>query len=91
MGGNLSFLASRGLGISMSPQFLRFRAISDWKGAAEGHTLQAAEVSWSGRRGVNTLQLVYRKCREDVVTMPILSALYDVIFGGKPVPRPLSG
>ena len=87
MGGNLSFLGLAGVGdlyvTSVSPLSRNFRV---GKALAEGHTLQTAEVALGQvAEGVNTLQLVYRKCREDVVTMPILSALYDVIFGGKPV------
>ena len=88
MGGNpLSFLGLAGVGdlyvTSVSPLSRNFRV---GKALAEGHTLQAAEADLGQvAEGVNTLRLVYEKCREDVVAMPILSALYDVIFGGKPV------
>ena len=88
MGGNpLSFLGLAGVGdlyvTSVSPLSRNFRV---GKALAEGHTLQAAEADLGQvAEGVNTLRLVYEKCREDVVAMPILSALYEVIFGGRPV------
>ena len=67
---------------SVSPLSRNFRV---GKALAEGQTLQTAEADLGQvAEGVNTLRLVYEKCREDVVAMPILSALYDVIFGGKP-------
>jgi glycerol-3-phosphate dehydrogenase len=34
---------------------------------------------------VNTLRVVYEQCQRDDIAMPILAALYEVIFGGKPV------
>ena len=88
MGGNpLSFLGLAGVGdlyvTSVSPLSRNFRV---GKSLAEGNTLKAAEAGLGQvAEGVNTLRLVYEKCREDAVAMPILSALYDVIFGGRPV------
>jgi glycerol-3-phosphate dehydrogenase (NAD(P)+) len=88
MGGNpLSFLGLAGVGdlyvTSVSPLSRNFRV---GRALADGHTLESAEKNLGQvAEGVNTLRLVYEQCQRDEVAMPILSALYDVIFGGKPV------
>ena len=88
MGGNpLSFLGLAGVGdlyvTSVSPLSRNFRI---GRALADGHTLESAEKNLGQvAEGVNTLRLVYEQCQRDEVAMPILSALYDVIFGGKPV------
>ena len=35
--------------------------------------------------GINTLQLVHAHVEKNGIVMPILEALYQVIFGGRPV------
>ena len=88
MGGNpLSFLGLAGVGdlyvTSVSPLSRNFRV---GRALAKGHTLEAAETALDQvAEGVNTLRLVYEQCQRDTVAMPILSALYDVIYGGRPV------
>lgn len=88
MGGNpLSFLGLAGVGdlyvTSVSPLSRNFRV---GRALADGHSLESAEKNLGQvAEGVNTLRLVYEQCQRDEVAMPILSALYDVIFGGKPV------
>ncbi len=88
MGGNpLSFLGLAGVGdlyvTSVSPLSRNFRV---GRALAEGFSLEEAEaVLGQVAEGVNTLRLVYAQCGKDDISMPILSALYDVIFGGKPV------
>ena len=57
------------------------------KALAEGHTLEVAEATLGQvAEGVNTLRLVYEKCLEDVVAMPILSALYECHIRGQARP-----
>lgn len=88
MGGNpLSFLGLAGVGdlyvTSVSPLSRNFRI---GRALAEGMTLEAAESSLGQvAEGINTLRLVRAKCQEFGIVMPILEALYQVIFGGKPV------
>ena len=88
MGGNpLSFLGLAGVGdlyvTSVSPLSRNFRV---GRALAEGKSLEAAETELGQvAEGINTLRLVYERCDIDRVAMPILRALYDVIFGGKPV------
>jgi glycerol-3-phosphate dehydrogenase (NAD(P)+) len=88
MGGNpLSFLGLAGVGdlyvTSVSPLSRNFRV---GRALAQGMTLEVAEADLGQvAEGVNTLRLVYEHCNTDGVAMPILSALYDVIFGGRPV------
>ena len=88
MGGNpLSFLGLAGVGdlyvTSVSPLSRNFRV---GRALADGSSLEEAEaVLGQVAEGVNTLRLVYEQCSKDDISMPILSALHDVIFGGKPV------
>ncbi len=88
MGGNpLSFLGLAGVGdlyvTSVSPLSRNFRV---GRALAEGLSLDAAEAQLGQvAEGVNTLRLVHARCEEFGIVMPILDALYQVIFGGKPV------
>jgi len=88
MGGNpLSFLGLAGVGdlyvTSVSPLSRNFRV---GRALAEGLTLDAAEAQLGQvAEGVNTLRLVRARCESLGIVMPILEALYQVIFGGKPV------
>ena len=88
MGGNpLSFLGLAGVGdlyvTSISPLSRNFRI---GRALAEGIDLTEAEHALGQvAEGINTLRLVHAKCGELGIVMPILDALYQVIFGGKPV------
>lgn len=88
MGGNpLSFLGLAGVGdlyvTSVSPLSRNFRV---GRALAEGLSLAEAEAQLGQvAEGVNTLRLVHARCAEFDIVMPILDALYQVIFGGKPV------
>ena len=88
MGGNpLSFLGLAGVGdlyvTSVSPLSRNFRI---GRALADGHSLESAERDLGQvAEGVNTLKLVYNQCQRDQIVMPILNALHEVIFGGKPV------
>jgi glycerol-3-phosphate dehydrogenase (NAD(P)+) len=88
MGGNpLSFLGLAGVGdlyvTSVSPLSRNFRI---GQALAQGHSLDSAESNLGQvAEGVNTLRVVYEQCQRDDIAMPILTALYEVIFGGKPV------
>ena len=88
MGGNpLSFLGLAGVGdlyvTSVSPLSRNFRI---GQALAQGRSLESAESSLGQvAEGVNTLRVVYEQCQRDDIAMPILTALYEVIFGGKPV------
>jgi len=88
MGGNpLSFLGLAGVGdlyvTSVSPLSRNFRI---GQALAQGHSLESAESNLGQvAEGVNTLRVVYEQCQRDDIAMPILTALYEVIFGGKPV------
>ena len=68
---------------SVSPLSRNFRI---GRALAGGVSLDVAEAELGQvAEGINTLRLVYERCHKDGIAMPILSALYDVIFGGKPV------
>ncbi len=88
MGGNpLSFLGLAGVGdlyvTSVSPLSRNFRI---GRALADGCSLESAERDLGQvAEGVNTLKLVYDQCQRDQIVMPILNALHEVIFGGKPV------
>ena len=88
MGGDpLSFLGLAGVGdlyvTSVSPLSRNFRI---GRALAGGVSLDAAEAELGQvAEGINTLRSVHERCHMDGIAMPILSALYDVIFGGKPV------
>lgn len=88
MGGNpLSFLGLAGVGdlyvTSTSPLSRNFRI---GRALADGADLEDAEARLGQvAEGINTLRLVHAKCKELDIVMPILEALYQVIFGGKPV------
>jgi glycerol-3-phosphate dehydrogenase (NAD(P)+) len=88
MGGNpLSFLGLAGVGdlfvTSVSPRSRNFRV---GRALADGLDLEEAQTRLGQvAEGVNTLQLVHRRCVEAGIAMPILDALYQVIFGGRPV------
>ena len=88
MGGNpLSFLGLAGVGdlyvTSVSPLSRNFRI---GRALADGHSLESAERDLGQvAEGVNTLKLVYDQCQRGQIVMPILNALHEVIFGGKPV------
>jgi len=88
MGGNpLTFLGLAGVGdlyvTSVSPHSRNFRI---GRALADGQTLEAAEAALGQvAEGVNTISLVHAQTQLWGVAMPILDALYQVIFGGKPV------
>lgn len=88
MGGNpLSFLGLAGVGdlivTSVSPLSRNFRV---GRALAEGLDLEEAQARLGQvAEGVNTLQLVHQRCVDAGIAMPILDALYQVIFGGRPV------
>ena len=88
MGGNpLTFLGLAGVGdlyvTSVSPYSRNFRI---GRALAEGQSLAAAEDALGQvAEGVNTLSLVHAQTAHWGVAMPILDALHQVIFGGKPV------
>ncbi|MDB4021478.1 NAD(P)-dependent glycerol-3-phosphate dehydrogenase [Litorivicinus sp.] len=88
LGGNpLSFLGLAGVGdlyvTSVSPLSRNFRV---GRALAEGVDLKEAQARLGQvAEGINTLQLVHAHVEKNGIVMPILEALYQVIFGGRPV------
>ncbi|NBS11758.1 MAG: NAD(P)-dependent glycerol-3-phosphate dehydrogenase [Gammaproteobacteria bacterium] len=88
MGGNpLTFLGLAGVGdlyvTSVSPHSRNFRI---GRALADGQSLETAEAALGQvAEGINTLSLVHAQTASWGVAMPILDALHQVIFGGKPV------